>query len=95
MTKGTITKTGNSYAIRVPKQYITDNDLQLGDIVTIEDPLEKQHKAMHALVEYGKKQAAMKGTESPVLWQRKQRSSWRDPWKSAPKDGGTSHNHAA
>jgi antitoxin component of MazEF toxin-antitoxin module len=37
MVQGVITKTGNSYAIRVPKRYIEDNKLKLGDIVSVED----------------------------------------------------------
>jgi antitoxin component of MazEF toxin-antitoxin module len=36
MTQGIVTKTGNSYALRVPKRYIDDNNLKLGDKVNIE-----------------------------------------------------------
>jgi hypothetical protein len=84
MTQGTVTKTGNSYALRVPKRYIDDNNLKLGDKVTIEEPLDKQQKALAALVGHGKKQGAIKSISNPVAWQRKQRS-WSDPWKEEAK----------
>lgn len=48
MIKATVTKTGNSYALRVPKSYINDNKLQLGDIVAIEDPLTEHIRALNA-----------------------------------------------
>ena len=35
----TVIKTGNSYALRVPKQYIEDAKLQLGQKVSIPLPL--------------------------------------------------------
>ena len=82
MTQGIVTKTGNSYALRVPKRYIDDNNLKLGDKVTIEEPLDKQRKALAALISHGKKRGAIKGISNPVDWQRKQRS-WSDPWKEA------------
>ncbi len=80
MTQGIVTRTGNSYALRVPKRYIVDNNLKLGDKVDIEEPLDKQQKALAALVSHGKKQGAIKSIPDPVAWQRKQRS-WSDPWK--------------
>ena len=80
MTQGIVTKTGNSYALRVPKRYIDDNNLKLGDKVTIEEPLDKQRQALAALVSYGKKSGAIKGIANPVDWQRKQRL-WSDPRK--------------
>jgi antitoxin component of MazEF toxin-antitoxin module len=45
MVQGIITKTGNSYAIRVPKLYIDNNNLKLGDVVNIEELLVKQNIA--------------------------------------------------
>lgn len=80
MTQGIVTKTGNSYALRVPKRYIDDNNLKLGDKVDIEEPLVKQQKALAALVGRGKKHGPLKDITDPVAWQRKQRS-WSDPWK--------------
>ena len=74
MVQGIITKTGNSYAIRVPKRYIDDNKLQLGDVVNVEEPLLKQRQALDALINHGKKHGAIKGIEDPVAWQREQRA---------------------
>lgn len=85
MTQGIVTKTGNSYALRVPKRYIDDNNLKLGDKVTIEEPLDKQQKALAALVNHGKKHGSIKSIADPVAWQRKQRTS-SDPWKEVKRD---------
>ena len=77
MVQGTITKTGNSYAIRVPKRYIDDNNLKLGDIVNVEEPLVAQQRALDALVAHGQKHGPIQGIPDPVAWQREQRS-WPD-----------------
>jgi hypothetical protein len=61
MIQGIITKTGNSYAIRVPKRYIDDNNLSLGDIVNVEEPLAKQRNALDALIKHSKKHGPIKG----------------------------------
>ena len=81
MTQGIITKTGNSYAIRVPKRYIDDNKLKLGDIVSVEEPLVQQQQALEALISHGKKHGPIKGITDPVTWQRQQRS-WEERRKS-------------
>jgi len=85
MTEGTVTKTGNSYALRVPKRYIDENYLKIGDKVNIEDPLAKQQEALLALINYGKKHGPIKSIPDPVAWQRKQRS-WSDPWEEIKRD---------
>jgi hypothetical protein len=77
MTQGIITKTGNSYAIRVPKRYIDDNKLKLGDIVNVEEPLLKQRQALDALINHGQKHGPIKDISNPVAWQREQRT-WED-----------------
>ena len=77
MIQGIITKTGNSYAIRVPKRYIDDNNLKLGDIVNVEEPLLVQQRALNALISHGKKHGSLKGISDPVAWQREQRD-WED-----------------
>ena len=77
MVQGIISKTGNSYAIRVPKRYIDDNKLKLGDIVNVEEPLQKQQQALAALISHGKKHGPIKGISDPVAWQREQRA-WKD-----------------
>lgn len=84
MVKAIVTKTGNSYALRVPKRYIDDNQLNLGDAVEIEEPLHKQQTALRALVSYGKKHGALKGITDPVAWQRQQRQS-TDPWAESSR----------
>jgi antitoxin component of MazEF toxin-antitoxin module len=76
MVQGIITKTGNSYAIRVPKRYIDDNNLQLGDVVNIEEPLVRQGHALDALLRHGKEHGAMKGMADPAEWQHSERS-WK------------------
>jgi hypothetical protein len=77
MVQGIITKTGNSYAIRVPKRYIDDNKLKLGDVVNVEEPLIKQRQALDALIKHGKKHGSIKGISDPVAWQREQRA-WKN-----------------
>ena len=77
MIQGIITKTGNSYAIRVPKRYIDDNNLKLGDTVNVEEPLVAQQRALDALINHGKKHGPLKGISDPVAWQREQRD-WED-----------------
>jgi len=85
MVRAIVTKTGNSYALRVPKRYIDDNKLQLGDIVALEEPLTLQKSALKALVKQGKVQGAIKTISDPVMWQRQQRQS-RDPWEEISRD---------
>ncbi len=82
MVRAIVTKTGNSYALRVPKRYIDDNHLKLGDIVNVEEPLHEQKKALDALVEQGKRRGGIRAISDPVAWQRKQRRS-DDPWEKA------------
>ncbi len=77
MVQGIITKTGNSYAIRVPKHYIDDNKLKLGDIVDVEEPLVKQRLALDALLEHGKRHGPLNSISDPAAWQREQRT-WDD-----------------
>lgn len=81
MTHAIVTKTGNSYALRVPKRYIDDNGLKLGDVVDLEEPVAKQQQALAALVALGKSNGPVKTIPDPVAWQRQQRIS-TDPWKS-------------
>jgi len=85
MVRGIITKTGNSDAIRVPKRYIDDNQLNLGDTVEIEEPLVKQQQALAALMKQAKKCGPIKGITDPVAWQRQQRLS-NDPWEEVERD---------
>ena len=85
MVQAIVTKSGNSYALRVPKRYIDDNHLRLGDVVTIDEPRTLQQNALKAVVEQGKKYRAIKAIADPVAWQRKQRLS-SDPWQEVLHD---------
>lgn len=85
MVQAIVTKSGNSYALRVPKRYIDDNHLKLGDTITIEEPLVLQRNAVRALVERGKKQGRVKSIDDPVQWQHTQRQS-SDPWEEIKRD---------
>lgn len=85
MVRAIVTKSGNSYALRVPKRYIDDNKLKLGDVVTIEEPITLQKKALEELVSQGKKHGAIKAISDPVKWQRRQRQS-SAPWDEVSHD---------
>ncbi len=67
--------------MRVPKRYIDDNHLRLGDTVTIEEPRAKQQQALNQLLLHAKKLGSIKTIPDPVAWQRQQRVS-DDPWKA-------------
>ncbi len=69
----TVIKTGNSYALRVPKKYVEDAQLTSGQKTTIALPIlepkqnrEKIQKVLHRLQEA----RAYKGIKDPVAWQR-------------------------
>ena len=79
MIRAIVTKTGNSYALRVPKRYINENHLKLGDEVDIEEPMIEQQRTLNALVQLGNENGAIKGIADPVQWQRSQHKS-TDPW---------------
>ncbi len=75
----TLIKTGNSYALRVPKQYVDDNNLREGQKVSIEKPVveRKQDNAKLIRILEGLQEAtaavAPRGLASikdPVAWQR-------------------------
>ena len=78
MIQGIITKTGNSYAIRVPKHYIDENGYKLGDKVTLPDgQLERQRKALNGLLNHAKKHSRrLSDIDKITAWQREQRASW-------------------
>lgn len=84
MVRAIVTKTGNSYALRVPKSFIDKNNLKLGDAVDVEDPLVRQREALSALIGHGRQQGPIRGISDPVAWQRQQRLS-SDPWEETDK----------
>lgn len=72
----TVIKTGNSYALRVPKSYVLDARLRLGDKAQIELPIpsKKQDRAkVQKLLEQLQNIESLGGLSSitdPVRWQR-------------------------
>ncbi len=75
----TVIKTGNSYALRVPKAYVDEHALKLGQKVSIEEPrrvderrpYHQQDKA--AFIRAMKELQALhpfREIEDPVAWQR-------------------------
>jgi antitoxin component of MazEF toxin-antitoxin module len=70
----TIIKTGNSYALRVPKAYVDDASVVLGQKVTISRPVIEPKKYDHqAFLKALRNVQALKPYKSikdPVAWQR-------------------------
>jgi hypothetical protein len=70
----TVIRTGNSYALRVPKSYIDEGRLSLGD-KTIIPPAQKQQLQSHERIQQLWKELQalkpFKGIKDPVAWQRK------------------------
>lgn len=73
----TVIKTGNSYALRVPKSYIDDNKLQQGQKVYVDsattvkkyDP-KKVEESLRKLQELN----PYRDVKDPIAWQRESRS---------------------
>ena len=69
----TVIKTGNSYALRVPKQYIDDAKLKLGQKATIQLPIlevKQDRKRIQVLFKQLQELGAFKGIKDPSAWQR-------------------------
>lgn len=73
----TVTKTGNSFALRVPKKYVEDAGLELGQKVRVAAPVAdlKQHdrKAIGRAIRQLREVGAYGEIDDPVLWQRQTR----------------------
>jgi antitoxin component of MazEF toxin-antitoxin module len=75
----TVIKTGNSYALRVPKAYVDDAELKLGEKATIELPVSRkpQDRAkIQKLLEQLQgieSDGGLMGIKDPVAWQRELR----------------------
>ena len=69
----TVIKTGNSYALRVPRSYIDEGRLDLGDKTTL-PPAQKQQpqdqKRIQQLWEELQALKPFKSIKDPVAWQR-------------------------
>lgn len=83
-TTATVIRTGNSIALRVPKDYVTRNNLKIGTKVVLSDSRPKEghtvadfKKAIDELRAKGGVKAWDK-IKDPAKWQRKIRSEWDD-----------------
>lgn len=69
----TVIKTGNSYALRVPKKYVDDAQLKLGQKTPILPPMvqPKQNRArIQEIIRQLQEIEAYKDIKDPVAWQR-------------------------
>ncbi len=75
----TVIKSGNSYALRIPKQMILDKKLELGQKVKISN-LQKQETQNHQKVidalKALNKIGVFRDIKDPVAWQRETRKEW-------------------
>lgn len=85
--KATIIRTGNSYALRVPKRYVEDADLVVGEKVEIVLPLRRVKQDRQRIAElFSQLQQAhaFQDIEEPVAWQKEIRRDrplpGRDPY---------------
>lgn len=79
----TVIKTGNSYALRVPKGYVDDAKLKLGQKVQVPSPItqtEKQNpEAIERAIAELRRVGAFSHIADPVAWQREIRKEWDRP----------------
>jgi antitoxin component of MazEF toxin-antitoxin module len=70
----TVIKTGNSYALRVPKKYVEDAELVLGQKIQVSDPLpntqSQDREAIKRAIRNLQKVHAYSDIKDPVAWQR-------------------------
>ena len=69
----TVIKTGNSYALRVPKQYINDAQLKLGQKADIQLPVpiaKQDRKHIQVLFKQLQEMNAFRTIIDPAAWQR-------------------------
>lgn len=70
----TVIKTGNSYALRVPKKYVEDAELVLGQKIQVSDPLpdtqSQDRGAIQRAIRNLQKVHAYSDIKDPVAWQR-------------------------
>ena len=73
----TVIKSGNSYALRIPKVYADKNRLQLGNKIRLAPPLPLIRKTNHIELQKQLKEiqklSIYKNIKDPVKWQREQR----------------------
>jgi antitoxin component of MazEF toxin-antitoxin module len=69
----TVIKTGNSYALRVPKKYVEDARLELGQKTTIQLPVpevKQDRNRIQRLLTQLQDIAAYSNIKDPTAWQR-------------------------
>ena len=70
----TVIKTGNSYALRVPKRYVEDAELVLGQKIQVGNPLpdtqSQDREAIKHAIRNLQKVHAYSDIKDPVAWQR-------------------------
>jgi antitoxin component of MazEF toxin-antitoxin module len=69
----TVIKTGNSYALRIPKKYVDDAQLELGQKATIQLPIpqpKQNHQRIQSLLQQLQDIGAYKNIKDPIAWQR-------------------------
>lgn len=72
----TVIKSGNSYALRVPKQYVVDGDLVLGEKIHIQLPSRETSQNRQRIADLFRQlqdAQAFKEVEDPVAWQKELR----------------------
>ncbi|HLA49443.1 MAG TPA: hypothetical protein VJY84_02775 [Candidatus Saccharimonadales bacterium] len=79
----TVIKTGNSYALRVPKVYVDDAKLKLGQKVQVVSPTTQTEKqdpeAIKKAIAEMRRVGAFSKIQDPVAWQREIRKEWDRP----------------
>lgn len=78
----TVIKTGNSYALRVPKSYAERNDLRPGAKVILQDPeiLGGTLADLQASIKASRKKGIIgvwDKIKNPSEWQRAERDNWQ------------------
>ncbi len=70
----TVIKTGNSYALRVPKKYVEDAELVLGQKIQVGNPLpdiqSQDREAIQRAIRNLQRVHAYSDIKDPVAWQR-------------------------
>ena len=69
----TVIKTGNSYALRVPKKYVEDAHLESGQkaVITLPIPEPKQNRArIQEIIRKLQETNVYKDIKDPATWQR-------------------------
>jgi antitoxin component of MazEF toxin-antitoxin module len=69
----TVIKTGNSYALRVPKKYVEDAQLQSGQKTVIALPIlepKQNHARIQEVLRQLQETGVYKDIRDPVTWQR-------------------------